>query len=38
MTGDDVSRPMSMQKDTILNICCNNGCNMFFFKILTLNG
>ena len=29
MNEDDDSRLMSMERDAILKICCNNGCSMF---------
>jgi len=35
--NDDDSRLVSMERDAILNICCNNGCNMSTFNIFTLN-
>jgi len=38
MNGDDDSRLASMERDTISNICCNNGCNMSTFHIFMLNG
>jgi len=37
MKGDDISGLMSVQRDTILNICCNNGCRMFSDNIFMLN-
>ena len=38
MNGDGVSRAVSVQKDDILNTCCNIDCCMSSANILTLNG
>jgi len=38
MNGDDISWLVSMQRDAILSIHCNNGCNMSSVNIFTLNG
>jgi len=37
MNADDVSILVSMQRDAILNICCNNGCSMSSFNTEWLN-
>jgi len=35
---DAVSGPVSVQRDVILNICCNVDCSMSSAGIFTLNG
>jgi len=35
--GDDISGLMSMPRDAVLNICCNNGYRMFSINIFVLN-
>ena len=38
MNGDDISGLVSVEWDTILNICCNNGCSMSSVITFMLSG
>jgi len=38
MNGDDISWLVSVQRDAILNICCESECRMFFVNIFMMNG
>jgi len=35
---DVIPGHVSVQRDAILNICCSDGCRIFYVNIFTFNG